>query len=66
MEKTIRIDGMMCAHCEAHVKKSLEALPQVQSAEVSHEKGTAVVTLSDEISDEFLKKTIEEQGYSAL
>lgn len=66
MEKTIRIDGMMCAHCEAHVKKSLEALPQVQSAEVSHEKGTVVVTLSDEISDEFLKKTIEEQGYSAL
>ena len=66
MEKTIRIDGMMCAHCEAHVKKSLEALPQVQSAEVSQEKGTVVVTLSDEISDEFLKKTIEEQGYSAL
>lgn len=55
VEKTIRIDGMMCARCEAHVKKSLEALPQVQSAEVSREKGTAVVTLSDEISDEILK-----------
>ena len=51
MEKTIKINGMMCPHCEATVKKCLEAFPQVTSAEVSHEKGTAVIQLNAEISD---------------
>ena len=60
MEKTIKINGMMCPHCEATVKKCLEAFPQVTSAEVSHEKGTAVIQLNAEISDAELKKAIEE------
>lgn len=63
MEKTIVIEGMMCGHCEARVKKSLEKLNEVESAEVSHEKGTAIVTLVKNISDEKLKETIEEQDY---
>lgn len=63
MEKTLKIEGMMCGHCEARVKKCLEALPEVESAEVSHEAGTAVVTLQREITDEVLKKTVEEQDY---
>ena len=66
MEKTLKIDGMMCAHCEARVKKALEALPEVASAEVSHERGTAVVTLNGEISDETLKKAVEDQGYQVI
>ena len=55
MTKTMNIKGMMCGHCEAAVKKALEALPEVASAEVSHEKGTAVVTLEKEIADDVLK-----------
>ena len=55
MQKTMTIEGMMCGHCEATVKKGLEALDQVEQAQVSHEKGTAVVTLNAEISDEALK-----------
>ena len=55
--------GMMCGHCEATVKKALEALPEVTSAEVSHEAGTAVVTLSSEVADDVLKKTVEEKDY---
>ena len=66
MTKTMKIEGMMCGHCEARVKKSLEALAQVSSAEVSHEKGTAVVTLSSDISDEELKKAVEEQDYKVV
>jgi len=66
MVKTMNIEGMMCGHCEANVKKCLEALPQVEQAEVSHEKGTAVVTLKEEISDEILKKTVEDQDYKVL
>jgi Cu2+-exporting ATPase len=66
MEKTIVIKGMMCGHCEASVKKCLEKLPEVESAEVSHEKGTAIVTLSDSISDEKLKETIEAQDYKVI
>ena len=66
MEKTLKIEGMMCGHCEARVKKSLEELPEVQSAEVSHESGTAVVTLSSDLSDEVLKKTVEDQGYTVI
>ncbi|MDY2679860.1 MAG: heavy metal translocating P-type ATPase [Lentihominibacter sp.] len=64
MKKTMKIEGMMCAHCEARVKKSLEALPEVESAEVSHEKGTAVVSLKDDLTDDALKKTVEEQDYT--
>lgn len=63
MKKTMQIEGMMCAHCEARVKKALEALPEVQSAAVSHEAGTAVVTLSAELADGVLKKTVEDQDY---
>ena len=62
-KKTIHIEGMMCGHCEATVKKALEALPEVTSAEVSHEAGTAVVTLSSEVADDVLKKTVEEKDY---
>ena len=64
MEKTMEITGMMCGHCEARVKKALEALPEVTQAQVSHEKGTAVVTLNAPISDEALKAAVEAQDYS--
>ena len=64
MTKTISIEGMMCGHCEATVKKALEALDQVASAEVSHEKGTAIVTLTGEIDDAVLKKTVEDKEYT--
>lgn len=64
MTKTIKIEGMMCGHCEAAVKKALEALDQVEAAEVSHEAGTAVVTLNGEISDDVLKKAVEEKDYT--
>ena len=63
MTKTMKIEGMMCGHCEARVKKVLEALAEVDSAEVSHEAGTAVVTLNSDVSDEVLKKTVEDQDY---
>ncbi len=63
MTKTIKIEGMMCGHCEAAVKKALEALPQVDEAQVSHEKGTAVVTLNGEVSDDVLKKAVEDKDY---
>ena len=66
MEKTIKINGMMCPHCEATVKKCLEAFPQVTSAEVSHEKSTAVIQLNAEISDAELKKAIEDKGYEVV
>lgn len=63
MEKTMKIEGMMCGHCEARVKKVLEALPEVEAAQVSHENGTAVVTLSAPLADEVLKNTVEAQDY---
>lgn len=63
MTKTMKIEGMMCGHCEARVKKSLEALDQVQEAVVSHETGTAVVTLKADVDDSVLKKTVENQDY---
>ena len=63
MEKTLKIEGMMCGHCEMHVKKALEALDGVKKAEVSHKTGTAVVTLEKEISDDVLNKAVENQGY---
>ena len=66
MEKTMKIEGMMCGHCEARVKKCLEALPEVTEAAVSHENGTAVVTLNAEISNDVLKKTVEDQDYKVL
>ncbi len=66
MTKTMKIEGMMCGHCEARVKKVLEALPQVDAAEVSHEAGTAVLTLSAEIDNEVLKKTVEDQDYKVI
>ena len=66
MQKTMKIEGMMCGHCEATVKKCLEALPQVEEAVVSHEAGTAVLTLSGEISEEELRKTVEDKDYKVL
>ena len=66
MEKTMKIEGMMCGHCEARVKKTLEALPQVTEAQVSHEKGTAVVKLNAEVSNEELAKAVEEQDYKVI
>ena len=66
MEKTMKIEGMMCGHCEARVKKCLEALPGVEKAEVSHVSGTAVLTLSAPVDDALLKKTVENQGYQVI
>ena len=63
MTKTMKIEGMMCGHCEARVKKALEALPEVEEAVVSHESGTAEVKLQTEIADEVLKKAVEDQDY---
>ena len=63
MKKTMKIEGMMCGHCEATVKKALEALDGVASAEVSHEAGTAVVELSADVADDVLKKTVEDKDY---
>ncbi len=63
MKKTLKVEGMMCGHCEARVKKALEALPEVTEAVVSHEAGTAVVTLSADVADDVLKKAVEDQDY---
>ena len=63
MTKTLKIEGMMCGHCEMHAKKALEALDGVTKAEVSHKTGTAVVTLEKEVSDDALKQAVAEQGY---
>ena len=66
MKKIMRIEGMMCGHCEARVKRVLEELPQVSEAVVSHEEGTAVVTLEWALADELLKETVEAQDYKVL
>lgn len=66
MQKTVKIEGMMCSHCEARVQKALEALPGVESAKTDHKKGTAVLTLSSDVSDEVIRKTVEDQGYAVL
>jgi Cu2+-exporting ATPase len=66
MKKTMKIEGMMCGHCEARVKKVLEEIPQVQEALVSHEAGTAEVTLSAEVADEVLKNAVEAQDYKVV
>ena len=63
MEKTMKIEGMMCGHCEMHTQKALEALNGVTKAEVSHKTGTAIVTLEKEVSDDALKQAVAEQGY---
>ena len=66
MKKTMKINGMMCGHCEARVKKALEAVEGVQEAVVSHEAGNAVVTLSSDVADEVLKKAVEDQDYEVV
>ena len=66
MTKTMKIEGMMCGHCEARVKKTLEAVAGVSEAVVSHETGTAVVTLSEDVSDDVLKKAVEDQDYKVI
>lgn len=66
MEKTMKINGMMCSHCSGRVKMVLEALPEVDEAVVSHEAGTAVLTLNAPVSDDVLKKAVEDQGYEVV
>ena len=66
MEKTLKIEGMMCGHCEAHVKKALEAIDGVQQATVSHLNGTAVVTLTKDVPNDVLKQAVEAQDYKVL
>ena len=66
MEKTIKIKGMMCSHCENTVKTALEEIPQVTNADVSHVSGTAVVTLSSDVADDILKKAVTDKGYEVL
>ena len=66
MKKTMVIKGMMCGHCEANVKKTLEAIPQVEEAVVSHEAGTAVVTLKEAVDDAVLKKAVEDKDYEVV
>ena len=62
----MKIEGMMCGHCEATVKKALESIDGVNSAEVRHEAGTAVVELSEEVQDEVLQKAVEDKDYKVL
>ena len=66
MKTTVRIEGMMCGHCEATVKKALEALPFVESAEVSHVTGTAVLTLSGALDEQSVKAAVEGKDYTFL
>ena len=66
MKKEMKIEGMMCGHCEARVKKTLESIAGVTEACVSHEKGTAVITLSEEVPEETLRKAVEDQDYKVL
>ena len=66
MTKTIKIEGMMCMHCEAHVKRALEALDGVVTAEPNHKDGIATVTLNGDVSDALLKGTVENQGYKVI
>ena len=66
MQKTMKIEGMMCPHCEAAVKKALEALDGVESADVSHEAGTAVVKMNSEVADAALKEAVEAKDYKVL
>ena len=66
MKKTMKIEGMMCTHCEARVKKVLEALAEVDEAAVSYQEGTAVLTLNAAVADDVLKKTVEDQDYKVI
>lgn len=66
MKKTIKIEGLMCSHCDARVKKALEAVPGVASANADHEKGLAVVELSADVADDALKAAVEAQDYKVL
>lgn len=66
MERTMKIEGMMCPHCEARVKKTLEEMVQVTEAVVSHAEGTAIVKLAEAVENDVLKKIIEDQGYKVL
>jgi Cu2+-exporting ATPase len=66
MTKTLKVEGMMCMHCEARVKKALEAIDGVESAVADHDAGTAVVTLNAEVADDVLRKAVEDQDYKVL
>ena len=66
MKKTLKVEGMMCAHCEGRVKSALEEIAGVASASASHESGTVVVELNDDVSDDTLKEKVEAQGYKVL
>ena len=66
MEITLKIEGMMCPHCEAHVKRALEELPAVETCVASHKDGTAVLTLSAEVDRKILVETVEKQGYRVV
>lgn len=66
MEKTIKIEGMMCVHCEGRVKSALEAIDGVLEAIPDHNTNSALIKLSKEVSDDLLKKTVEEQGYNVI
>lgn len=66
MKKTLKIEGMMCGHCEAAVKNALEAISGVSKAEVSHDAGTAVVTLTEDVPFEVLKKAVEDKDYTVV
>lgn len=66
MKKTMVIEGMMCGHCEMHVKKALEALDGVESADVSYENGSAVVNLSKEVSEDVMTQAVTDQGYNVV
>ena len=66
MKKTLKVEGMMCTHCEVRVKKTLEAIPVVESAVADHTAGTAVVTLTSAVEDEALRSAVEAQDYKVL
>lgn len=66
MKKEMKIEGMMCPHCEASVKKALEAIDGVDLAEVSHKEGNAILTLSADVSDAVLKKAVEDEGFKVI
>ena len=66
MKTTMKIEGMMCGHCEMHVKKALETLEGVSNAEVSHQAGTAIVALEKDVPDEILQKAVSDEGYEVI
>lgn len=66
MNKTVKVEGMMCPHCEARVKKALENIPEIETAVASHERGTVTITLKKDLSDEIIKETIEKEGYRVI